>query len=333
MHMHSIQKYSSLKVSLAPEECIMALFTPNEFVERFSESFSRINTSNFQAIHSHVFPFFIEWCRKAREKRGTRWIHTHHNWYYPEFGKNGIEEWQMQFNEAFLLAASEADVCLCVSRGQQQFLKQEFGVHTYHLPNGVDIEACKRGRIDKWLNLTGIKQGFILFVGRNDPVKDPEFFVQLAQLMPDHRFVIAGQGISHDVITKEWKLQIPKNLAVLGQLSHAEVQDALAACSVLVLSSRREGLPTLVLEGMATGKPVVVPDEQGCMEAIGNGQFGFIYRARDFQDCIHKIDLALRDSKIVALAKSHVEKNYAWPSILNKLDQIYMGNPPAEIID
>jgi glycosyltransferase involved in cell wall biosynthesis len=333
MHMHSIQKYSSLKVSLAPEESIMALFTPNEFVERFSESFSRINTSNFQAIHSHVFPFFIEWCRKAREKKGTRWIHTHHNWYYPEFGKNGIEEWQAKFNDSFLLAASEADVCLCVSRGQQKFLMREFGLKTFYLPNGVDLEACQKGCVESWIKLTGTQPGFVLFVGRNDPVKDPEFFVQLAQQMPCHRFVIAGQGISHSVIENEWNLKVPVNLDVLGQLSHLEVQHAIAACSVLVLCSRREGLPTLVMEGMVAGKPVVVPDEEGCMEAIGNGQFGFIYKAKDYEDCIRQIELAMRDSTVSASAKSYATKNYDWPHILENLDNIYKGYEPRSVID
>ena len=333
MHMHSIQKYSSLKVTLAPEESIMKVFSPGEFVGRFGESFNSIETSQIQAVHSHVFPFFIEWCRNARKKQGTRWIHTHHNWYYPEFGKNGIEEWQAQFNNAFLMAATEADVCLCVSRGQQKFLLREFGIKTYHLPNGVDLEACRRGCAESWRELTGIQPGFILFVGRNDPVKDPEFFVQLAQLMPDHRFVIAGQGISHSVIEEEWKLKVPGNLEVLGQLSHIEVQHAIAACSVLVLCSRREGLPTLVMEGIVAGKPVVVPDEEGCMEVIGNGQYGFIYRAKDYQDCIRQVELATQDRKISASAKTYASKTYNWPSILEKLDHLYLGGSPVPVVD
>jgi glycosyltransferase involved in cell wall biosynthesis len=151
--------------------------------------------------------------------------------------------------------------------------------------------------------------------------------------MPCHRFVIAGQGISHSVIENEWNLKVPVNLDVLGQLSHLEVQHAIAACSVLVLCSRREGLPTLVMEGMVAGKPVVVPDEEGCMEAIGNGQFGFIYKAKDYEDCIRQIELAMRDSTVSASAKSYATKNYDWPHILENLDNIYKGYEPRSVID
>jgi glycosyltransferase involved in cell wall biosynthesis len=333
MHMHSIHRYSSLNVRLAPDESVMSQLSPHEVVERLRVDFDKINTTGYVAVHSHVFPFFINWCQKTRQKFGTRWIHTHHNWYYPEFGRNGIEPWQEEFNRHFLMAAEEADVCLCVSRGQQKFLKEKFGLRTYHLPNGVDTDACVKGDANHWQQTTRIQPGFILFVGRNDPVKNPEFFVQLAAQMPDHRFVIAGQGISRAVITEEWKLPIPRNLEVLGQLTHAQVQDAIAASAVLVLCSKREGLPTLVLEGMIAGKPVVVPSEEGCMEAIGNGEFGFIYEANNFGDCIRQIELALQDSKVAASAKAHALLTYDWKSILAKLDKLYAGVSPQQLLN
>lgn len=332
MHMHSIQKYSALNVNLAPNEDVMTKLTPNEFMDRVSGDFNRIDTSKYLAVHSHVFPFFIKWCQRAKQAHGTRWIHTHHNWYYPEFGKNGIEPWQDEFNQYFLLAAAEADVCLCVSRGQQTFLKEKFGLNTHHLPNGVDIAACENGSSSRWTETTGIQPGFILFVGRNDPVKDPEFFVKLAAKMPKQRFVIAGQGISRDVIKTEWQLEIPNNLDVLGQLTHSQVQDAIAASGVLILCSKREGLPTLVLEGMVAQKPVVVPNETGCMEAIGQGEFGFIYTSNDFDDCIAKLELALHNHTVPKLARSYATATYSWHSILRKLDSIYVGGDPELVL-
>ncbi|MFM7830561.1 MAG: glycosyltransferase, partial [Planctomycetaceae bacterium] len=103
-----------------------------------------------------------------KQKFGTRWIHTHHNWYYPEFGRNGLEPWQEQFNEWFLVAAAEADVCLCVSRSQQRFLREQFDLNCSYLPNGVDIQACRKADAGRWQQTTGIAPGFVLFVGRNE---------------------------------------------------------------------------------------------------------------------------------------------------------------------
>ena len=325
MHIHSIAKYSSLKIALAPDESVMKVLSPGEFTQYFSTAFQAIDASRFCAVHSHVFPFFIDWGRKAKQKFGTRWIHTHHNWYYPEFGRNGLEPWQIQFNEWFLIAAAESDVCLCVSRGQQRFLREQFGIRSSYLPNGVDVEACRRGEADRWQRSTGIAPGFVLFVGRNDPVKDPEFFVRLANAMPDLRFVIAGQGISRHVIQHEWQLQIPPNLEVIGELTHGQVQDAIAACRSLVLCSKREGLPTLVLEGLVHGRPVVISEEQGCLEATGDGKYGFVYRPGNLADCVAAVERSLKDTQIANAAQSFAVENYGWNSILKKLDDIYLG--------
>lgn len=325
MHMHSIARYSSLKVALAPDEAVMKVLSPGEFTQHFGKAFQAIDASRFRAVHSHVFPFFIEWARNAKLKFGTRWIHTHHNWYYPEFGRNGLEPWQETFNEWFLTAATESDLCMCVSRGQQRFLRDRFGIKCDYLPNGVDVQACHRGEAGRWRLHTGIAPGFVLFVGRNDPVKDPEFFVHLANAIPGLRFVIAGQGISQEVVQNEWQLPISANLEVLGELTHGQVQDAIAACSALVLCSKREGLPTLVLEGLVQGKPVVIPEEQGCLEASGDGQYAFVYRPGNLADCMKAVERALVGSEICAAGRLFAEQNYGWGSILKKLDDIYVG--------
>lgn len=323
--MHNIVQHSSLRVALAPDESVMSAMSMVEFAEQFGAAFFSLDTSRLRAVHSHVFPFFISWARNAKQKFGTRWVHTHHNWYYPEFGRNGLESWQEECNEWFLIGAAEADVCLCVSRSQQRFLREQFGLSCSYLPNGVDIQACRKGDAGRWQQNTGIAPGFVLFVGRNDPVKDPEFFVRVANAAPGLRFVIAGQGISRHVIQNEWQLSIPSNLEVIGELTHGQVQDAIAGCSSLVLCSKREGLPTLVLEGLVQGRPVVIPEEQGCLEATGDGKYGFVYSPGNIADCVRAVEHSLKDPQICVSAQAFAVENYSWNSILKKLDDIYLG--------
>lgn len=328
-HMHCIARYSAHRVQLAPPEAAMVLVTPGEFTERYADSLWKLNCGHLKAVHSHVFPFFINWCAETRRRYGTRWIHTHHNWYYPEFGRNGIEPWQEQFNQAFLFAGQNADVFLCVSRAQQAFLRSAFGLRAHYIPNGVDVQKCEAGNAASFLQKNNLRPGFALFVGRNDPVKNPEFFVQLAAIMPHVHFVIAGQGISCEVIEHEWNLPVPSNLTVLGQLTHAEVQDAIAACGTLVLCSRREGLPTLVMEGMIGRRSVVIPDEQGCLEALNDGKLGFVYPQGNLSACADVVQQALSDHSRVNSACDFALRNYSWNSILQQIDAVYDGwNPP-----
>jgi glycosyltransferase involved in cell wall biosynthesis len=60
----------------------------------------------------------------------------------------------------------------------------------------------------------------------------------------------------------------------LGRMD--DVRPALAACSVYVLPSYREGTPRTVLEAMAMGRPVITTDAPGCRETVKDGDNGFL---------------------------------------------------------
>lgn len=51
----------------------------------------------------------------------------------------------------------------------------------------------------------------------------------------------------------------------------------------VVLPSYREGMPRVILEGMAMGKPCITSDASGCKDAIVHGESGFICRTADAQ--------------------------------------------------
>lgn len=60
-----------------------------------------------------------------------------------------------------------------------------------------------------------------------------------------------------------------------------DVRPAIAACSVYVLPSYREGTPRSVLEAMAMGRAVVTTDAPGCRETVRNGENGLLIAPRD----------------------------------------------------
>ncbi|MFM7052902.1 MAG: glycosyltransferase family 4 protein [Planctomycetota bacterium] len=60
-----------------------------------------------------------------------------------------------------------------------------------------------------------------------------------------------------------------------------DVRGELAACSVFVLPSYREGAPKSTLEALATGRAVVTTDVPGCRETVEDGVNGLLVPARD----------------------------------------------------
>lgn len=88
-------------------------------------------------------------------------------------------------------------------------------------------------------------------------------------------------------------------LEFMGRL--ADVRPAIAACSVYVLPSYREGTPRTVLEAMAMGRAVITTDAPGCRETVVDGENGFLVPVRDADALaqamlkfLHDPDLAMR---------------------------------------
>jgi glycosyltransferase involved in cell wall biosynthesis len=68
-----------------------------------------------------------------------------------------------------------------------------------------------------------------------------------------------------------------------------DVRPHLRDADCVVLPSYREGLPRVLLEAAAMGRPVVTTDVPGCRDAVIEGQTGFVCRARDARDLTAKL--------------------------------------------
>jgi glycosyltransferase involved in cell wall biosynthesis len=64
----------------------------------------------------------------------------------------------------------------------------------------------------------------------------------------------------------------------------SDVKPYLAACSIFVLPSYREGTPRSVLEAMSCGRAIITTDAPGCRETVQDGVNGFLVRPRDSAD-------------------------------------------------
>lgn len=124
------------------------------------------------------------------------------------------------------------------------------------------------------------RQGFTLgYVGRMSPEKDPLRFVELAgalhERLPDLRFAMYGEG--H--MTGEVKARIGRSaardaIAFHGYVPH--VRDALHALDALVVPSRVDGRPNVVMEANACGLPVFGAPVGGIPELIEDGTNGWL---------------------------------------------------------
>ena len=319
-HIHAIHKLSQKNIWLIPSDTILKKISSNDFFKNYID---KIKPNCSSILHSHVYPNYIIWCQTQKLLNpNIKWIHTYHLHYYNAHGNGELLDWQKEFNRVFIEDASKADVKISVSKWEQKLYKEKFNIDTLYIPNGVDVVKCEKANADVFYKNYGLKN-FILNVSRHDPVKNPKEFVLLAQSMPKYNFVIIGNGLTKELFKKHYCISKPKNLSILGKISQLEVQHAIAASSCLVSNSKREGLPTLVLEGMAQSKPVVVSNEPGSMEAIDHGKYGYFYELGNIQDLKNQTLLALKDTIKPVKAKQRVLVEYDWRVVIKKLDSLY----------
>ncbi|MFM7039258.1 MAG: glycosyltransferase family 4 protein [Planctomycetaceae bacterium] len=320
-HLLALSAFTSLRTLLVPTEAELQRCGSAMFGLHHSEFLETAPPNSAIAVHTHVLPLLIDWAGVHAPER-LRWVHTHHLLYYPAAGRDKLEPWQEELNTAMLRGANNSDVCLCVSRWEADLLQRQFGIHARYLPNGVDVLRCDRASASRFKKNFRISKPFVLWVGRLDPVKNPLEFIQLAAQNPEQLFVMIG-GITSADVNREYHREVPGNLRLLPQLPHLTVLDAVSACEVLVVTSHREGLPTLVLEAMALQKQLVVPNEPGCLDATDGSANALAYKLGDMIDLQHQLDCALRNPQPRDSARKRVLSEFDWRVVAAKLDHVY----------
>ena len=85
-------------------------------------------------------------------------------------------------------------------------------------------------------------------------------------------------------------------LEFLGKLD--DVRPAIAACTVYVLPSYREGTPRTVLEAMAMGRPIITTDAPGCRETVIDGDNGFLVPVQSVDELVEAMLKFIEDPSL-----------------------------------
>ncbi|MGY3438334.1 MULTISPECIES: glycosyltransferase family 4 protein [unclassified Marinovum] len=119
----------------------------------------------------------------------------------------------------------------------------------------------------------------LLFVGRLAAVKGvPVLFDALAQVrdaLPDLRVTLIGDGPERGELEQAAAgLGLGDMVAFAGYRNQTEVAQALRDTDALVLPSFAEGVPVVLMEAMAAGRPVIATQVGGVPELVEHGVSG-----------------------------------------------------------
>lgn len=125
-------------------------------------------------------------------------------------------------------------------------------------------------------------------IGNINPQKGHEYFVEAAaivhRLMPEAKFVVAGhiypnhREYYESLLTRAEKHGLIPGEDIFYLGSRQDIPDILASIDVFALASvpNSEGTPTVILEAMACGVPVVASDVASVSEVVTDGATGYV---------------------------------------------------------
>lgn len=169
--------------------------------------------------------------------------------------------------------------------------------------------------------------GRVGFVGRMVFQKDPCLFLDTMALLEDHQAVMIGDGPLAEDIKSEIGRRDLTHVTYLGGLPHDRLLQRLSELDVLMMTSRWEGLPYIILEALDAGVPVVAPAVGGIPEMIRDGQGGFLVASRDPEDFARSVRKLTRSPETwrtaVMEGRARVRESFSEKAMLENVRDLY----------
>lgn len=134
----------------------------------------------------------------------------------------------------------------------------------------------------------------MLAVGRLHAVKDHAFLVRACNQLQaqglEFHCDIAGEGPERcrlESLIRRFGLE--NRVTLLGHTSREETDSLYKRADLVVLTSRSEGIPLVLMEAMARGRLVLAPAITGIPELVIAGKTGFLYEAGSMTDFIDQV--------------------------------------------
>jgi glycosyltransferase involved in cell wall biosynthesis len=209
--------------------------------------------------------------------------------------------------------------------------------------NGVDFGTLKstvaetsRSEIRGHLGIpedAPVVGGVFRLTGEKQPLMWLDAMARVTERVPNAHFILCGGG----TMRKEVEQHIAQ-LQLQGRVHAVGIKSPIApwyrAMDMLLLASRKEGLPNVLLESQFLGTPVVASDVGGVRETISPGFSGWAVPDATAESLAERLIWSLENKSWLMQARlagrSYVEDNFAIETMLSRTLDLYgMGAEQA----
>jgi glycosyltransferase involved in cell wall biosynthesis len=220
-----------------------------------------------QIIHSHTFKAGV--LSRLMFFKIPK-VHTFHGHLMsdPEFSKRAL---QVIINIERQLAKLTKRIITVGEQVTKDLLYAGVGKKSQYISiasEGVKLSFLTRPEARRLMNLDE-NVPVVLWMARMAPVKNPRLALEVAKLLPEVKFLMAGGGD----LFEETKANAPTNVLLLGWVDAAEV---IPGADVFLSTSLNEGVPYSLIEVQSCGVPIVAVDSGAIAELIKDGVSGIL---------------------------------------------------------
>lgn len=195
------------------------------------------------------------------------------------------------------------------------------------IPSGVDLALFRQMDKKALRNIYCFKENdrIILYVGRYDKVKGIDLliksFKKMQSLVINSKLVLVGTGQEEQNLRDMANGQ--SNIMFMGPLERLKIPEIMNCADVLALCSLREGMPTVVLEAMACGLPVVSTDVGDVSKVVKNDLTGYIIQSRDEKEVSDALKKVLTKQNGFSQNCINTAKEYSKEKVAESILKVY----------
>jgi len=201
------------------------------------------------------------------------------------------------------------------------------------IPNGVDLEKFQSISDNDDLRSelsVGDDEKVLLFVGRLAKVKRVDILIALTRSLIEEGYkvktILVGDGPDRKLYEKLASPTV-NNVMFVGQVPRNKVHEYYHLADVFVLPSLSEGLPQVLLEASAAGKPCVATNVNGASDIIVHGETGYLIERSDVDGYRRYVKILLEDEdlsrRMGIKAAKFVEENFSWDVVVDRYEKVY----------
>jgi len=274
-----------------PETVLAAALRSRGHDVRTYSHYERVDTNLVDVVHVHHMSFGA--LAMAFDRSDVPFVYTHHVPFAHSRDASGFAL-PLSKRLAQRLVFSRADASIALSTTEAEYQESCFhldGTRLHVIPNGQDAGMFRYGR----RNAAGRDGTWrLLYVGQLNSNKRIDVLLRALAVLPSNVLLDLvyhiGQ-LEQDLRRLAASLGLDGRVRFVGPLAPPQLCDAYQRCDVFVLPSRAESLPTVLIEAMLCGTPVVATDVGGVRDELG--PFGQVVPANRPDDLAQAIERVL----------------------------------------